>query len=112
HRLEQLDGEPDVQATMQDVIGRVYLSLGLYEPSRRLLTESLDTRRARANGPDPQLAESLDHMGQVLQEQGKYDEAEKQLRAGLSMRREVFGNADVQVALSLRHLSKLAQIKD
>ncbi len=111
-RLKQLANEPDVQATMQSVIGRVYLSLGLYEPSRRLLAEALETRRARAEGPDPQVAESLDMLGQVLLEQGTYDEAETQLRAGLAMRRALFGPTHEQVAVSLRHLSQLAHIKE
>jgi tetratricopeptide (TPR) repeat protein len=69
---------------MQDVIGRVYMSLGLYEPSRTLLAASLDTRRAHVQGADPQVAQSLEHLGQVLQEQGKYGDAETQLRASLA----------------------------
>jgi serine/threonine-protein kinase len=111
-RLEQLEGEPDVQATMQDVIGRVYLSLGLYEPSYRLLHEALTTRRARADGSDALVAESLDHLGQVLREQGKYEESEEQLRAALHMRRELFGESHGQVASSLHNLSLLALIKE
>ena len=101
-RLEQLDSQPDVQVTMQDVIGRVYMSLGLYEPSRTLLAGSLATRRAQAHGADAQVAQSLDHLGQVLQEQGKYDDAETQLRAALAMRRELFGATHEQVADSLK----------
>ena len=101
----------DVQATMKDVIGRVYLSLGMYDPSRRLLSDALKTRMSRARGPDEQVAQSLDHMGLVLQEQGLYDESETQLRAGLQMRRELFGDSHEDVAESLGHLSRLAQIK-
>ena len=110
-RLEQLDSQPDVQATMQDVIGRVYMSLGLYEPSRTLLAGTLATRRPQAQGADPQVAQRLDHLGQVLQEQGKYDDAETQLRAALAMRRQLFGATHEQVAESLGHLSFLAQVK-
>ncbi|HET9299304.1 MAG TPA: tetratricopeptide repeat protein [Candidatus Polarisedimenticolaceae bacterium] len=111
-RLAQLGDQPDVQATMQDVIGRVYLSLGLYEPSRKLLGEALATRQARASGPDALVAESLDHLGQVLKEKGEYGESEKNLRAALDMRRELFGGSHTEVADSLRNLSLLAQIRD
>ena len=111
-RLRQLESEPEIQATMKDVIGRVYLSLGLYGPSRSLLTEALETRRTLARGPDAQVAESLDHLGSALLEQGQYDEAGKNLRAGLAMRRELFGPSHEQVAVSLRNLSQLAHIQD
>ncbi|HEX5042515.1 MAG TPA: serine/threonine-protein kinase [Candidatus Polarisedimenticolaceae bacterium] len=111
-RLEGLDPQPDVQATMQDVIGRVYTSLGLYEPARSLLSKSLETRRTLASGPDLQVADTLDHLGVVLKEQGAYAPAAEQLRAGLTMRRQLLGNDHEEVAESLRHLAQLAQIQE
>ncbi len=111
-RLEGLQSQPDVQATMQDVIGRVYTSLGLYEPARSLLVEALRTRRLLTPGDDRQVADTLDHLGVVLKEQGAYAPAAEQLRAGLKMRRQLLGPTHEDVAESLRHLAQLAQIEE
>jgi hypothetical protein len=44
-RIDALAGEPEIQATMKDVIGRVYMSLGLYDPAQHMLTDALEIRR-------------------------------------------------------------------
>jgi serine/threonine-protein kinase len=109
-RLVQLEAEPDVQAAMKDVMGRVYLSLGLYEPARKLLTEALATRRSRAGGPDPQVARVSITLARCYGSRG-VRRGGKAYRAGLAMRGELFGQGSEQVAVSLGHLSHLAHIK-
>ncbi|MGD8376706.1 MAG: tetratricopeptide repeat protein [Acidobacteriota bacterium] len=110
-RIEALAGEPEIQATMKDVMGRVYLSLGLYDPAGRLLGDALELRRTLYPDPSEPVAESLDHVGRALHEQGSYDEAEQQLQRSLEMRRELFGPSHPQVAESLRGLALVQQFR-
>ena len=111
-RIEILDDEPEVQATMKDVMGRVYQSLGLYDPARDLLTSSLQMRREAADGPDARVADSLDHVGMLWIAKGNYDEASKSLHEGLDMRRALFGESHEAVAASLQNLALLEHLRD
>ena len=111
-RIGLLDDEPEIQSTMKDVMGRVYQSLGLYDPAHTLLTESLTMRRAASSTPDPRVADSLDHVGMLWIAKGKYDEAEKSLHEGLAMRRALFGESHGSVADSLQHLAQLEHLRD
>ena len=110
-RIEALKDDPEIQATMKDVIGRVYMSLGLYDPAQRMLTDALGIRRTVFDDPSGPVAESLDHLGRALHEKGAYDEAERHLRQGLEMRRRVLGPTHVQVAESLRNLAMLLHFR-
>ncbi len=110
-RIDTLPGEPEIQATMKDVIGRVYLSLGLYDPAARLLSEALETRRSLFPSPSEAEAESLDHLGRALHEKGAYDDAEDHFRRALEMRRAVLGPSSVQVADSLRNIAVLLHFR-
>ncbi|MGH9869525.1 MAG: tetratricopeptide repeat protein [Candidatus Polarisedimenticolia bacterium] len=110
-QIGTLGGEPEIQATMKDVMGRVYLSLGLHDPAALLLTEALQTRRSLFPSPSEAEAESLDHLGRALHEKGAYDEAEDHLRRALEMRRSVLGGSHVQVADSLRNIAVLKHFR-
>ena len=111
-RIGLLDDEPEIQSTMKDVMGRVYQSLGLYDPAHTLLTESLAMRRKAGSAPDPRVADSLDHVGMLWIAKGKYDEAEKPLREGLEMRRALFGDRHEAVAASLQNLALLEHLRE
>ncbi|RMI19785.1 MAG: serine/threonine protein kinase, partial [Calditrichaeota bacterium] len=76
-RLEtELATQPEVQATMMDVIGEVYYSLGLYDQSLSLLQKALDIRRRLFGEVHPDVARSQVALGNILREMGKYPEAE------------------------------------
>jgi serine/threonine-protein kinase len=108
---DELRGQPEVQARMKDVMGRVYLSLGLYDQAHALLSAALGMRREIHAGPHPDVAASLDNLGQVLQAMGRYHEAEERYRAGLEMRRALSGGANAEVAASLRNVAVIRQYR-
>ena len=111
-RIEVLTDEPETQATMKDVMGRVYQSLGLYDQAAALLGDALAMRREAASGPDAQVADSLDHVGLLGIARGSYDEAGAHLRAGLEMRHALYGEVHPDVAVSLRNLAQLAHLRE
>jgi len=104
---QELQGQPAVRATLMDVVGTVYHSLGLYARADSLLGEAVRLRRVVHSDDDADLAESLNHLGRVRRRRGDYDEAEKLLRESLDMRVRLFGRVSDPVAESLADLSWL-----
>jgi len=80
----ELSDQPDVKATMLDIMGQVYLNLGLYDKSEALLKEALDIRR-KINSNDVDLGKSLNSVGQLYLTKGEYDKAEPILKEALSV---------------------------
>ena len=101
---EELADQPEVQATMMDVIGRVYHKLGRYDDARRLLERALEVRRATLGAAHPDVATSMDHLAVVLVEQGAYPEAEPLYREALAMRRKLLPSPNQDLATSLDNL--------
>jgi serine/threonine protein kinase len=103
---EELKDQPLVRATLQDTMGRVYTSLGLYEPAEELLREALATRRNLLGNEHPDVATSLYNLAAVLvMFQGNYAGAEQTAREALAIRRRVFGDEHKEVADSLDQLA-------
>jgi eukaryotic-like serine/threonine-protein kinase len=104
-----LTGQPEVQAEMRGVLGRVYNSLGLYDKSISLLRETLAQHKGLYREPNLTIAKDLDQLGGVLLSQDRYDEAEPLLKDALTQRRQMLGNSDDAVAETLDHLAWLYQ---
>jgi serine/threonine protein kinase/Tfp pilus assembly protein PilF len=107
-RLEkELAGQPELQAEMLTVMGRVYHRLDLDAKAQKLLEEALATGR-RALGPEHErVAQSLNEMGVLLREKGDAAAARPVLEEALAMRRKVLGNDHKDVAVTLVELSRV-----
>jgi serine/threonine-protein kinase len=104
---QELAQEPEVQATMMDVIGNVYRNLGLYPEAERLLRDALDRRRAVLGPRHPDVVESTREVGEVLGLQGKLAPADTLLREALEMQRRLPGAPGVEMASTLGNLGSL-----
>jgi serine/threonine-protein kinase len=105
-RIEgELAGQPEVQATMMNVMGNVYRSLGLYDEATPLLEKALEIRRQRYGQEHPEVAESLLSLGHLRYAKGDYDGAESCHRQALALNRKLFGDQHLAVAKSLNHLA-------
>ena len=102
----ELGEQPEIQATLMDTIGKVYLQLGFLEEAEPLLQESLETRRRLPEVP-LEVATSLHHLGRLRRQQGEWESAEPLIREALELRREHLGEEDLQVAESLNNLGLL-----
>ena len=102
---DELADEPEVQATMENVVGNVYGSLGLYADADSMLTRALSTRRLLHRGDHEDLAESLGDAGILRRTEGNYDAAEHLLRDALAMNRRLHPEDDGAVAENLRDLA-------
>jgi serine/threonine-protein kinase len=103
--LAGLEGQPETQAALALVIGRVYQSLGLSERARPLLQRSLALRQRLRGKSDPAVAESLLALAALDQERGQFAASEAGQREALGILRGQLGAEDPKVADALNDLS-------
>jgi tetratricopeptide (TPR) repeat protein len=79
----ELAKEPEIQATLMDTVGTVYMGLGLYAQARPLIDGAVAKRR-QLSGLDPlDLSDSLSHQGELMALQADYDAGEKAYREAI-----------------------------
>jgi serine/threonine-protein kinase len=99
--------QPEVQAELRSVLGRVYANLGLFDQATPLLERALAQRRSVYGPLHASVASDMDQLGAVLMRQDRYDDAEPLLRDALDQRRRLLGNANAETAETLEHLATL-----
>lgn len=105
NQAEQLTGQPEIQAQMFDVVGRVYKNLGEYEKSYTLLKRSLDMRTDLYGDTDPEVAGTLSGLGTLMRLQGKYEQAAVMHRKALALGQKLYGHEHESVAEGLNNLA-------
>ncbi|HWW95710.1 MAG TPA: serine/threonine-protein kinase [Vicinamibacteria bacterium] len=104
---KELADQPDLQAEMLTVMGRVYQRLGAHEKAQPLLEEALAAGR-RVLGPEHErVAQSLNDLGVLLDEKGDYTAAAPMLEQALAMRRKLLGPEHKDVAVTLVELGRV-----
>jgi len=101
----QLQGQPNVEATIHATIGNAYRGLGVREPAERHLQAALDLRRKTQGDEHPDVAQSLADLAWSFHDKPDLPAAEQAFRQSLEMRRRLFGNEHKDVAESLFGLS-------
>ncbi len=105
-RIEnELEDQPEVQATLMDTVGMVYRSLGLYDSAIPLLEKSLKLRRETLGGESADTAQSLSDLGWTLAEAQRSKEAEPLLNEAIRIRRKLLGDENQQTAESINLLA-------
>lgn len=107
-RIEsELKGQPRVQATMMQVVGNVYRSLGLYKDAMPFLQKALALRRGFYGDTHGEVATSLNDLGNLLREKGDYGEADSILQSALALRERLADGPSLEVAESANDLAVL-----
>jgi serine/threonine protein kinase/tetratricopeptide (TPR) repeat protein len=83
-----LAGDPETQAALFDVVGRVYHNLALYDPAADLLNRSLALRRKIYGGDSLQVAESLYSLATLHDERNEYQTAASLFHEALALQRK------------------------
>jgi len=86
-----LANDPELQAQMMSVMGKVYLSLGLYPNAHPLMERSFEIRRRLLGPKHPETLTSMEDVASVAFGEGRYAEAERSDREVLGLRREILG---------------------
>lgn len=102
----ELADDPDAQATMYGVVGRLYRNLALTEPAGHALERAIELRRQTAGPNSLAFAEALNNLADLEEERSEYARAEKSYRDALALRRRL-GAPPSQVAASLEGIGRV-----
>jgi serine/threonine protein kinase len=98
--------DPQLQAQLMDVMGRVYQSLALYAPAQSLFEHSAAIR-TRVLGPNnPETLASISNLGAALADQGHYAQAEKIDRETLELKRRALGPQHPDTLITMNNLAR------
>ncbi|NBB72611.1 MAG: tetratricopeptide repeat protein [Bacteroidetes bacterium] len=107
-----LGREPNVQARMYDVVGRIYQRRGQYDRAADLLQKGLSQHKALHAAPHADVAQSLRHLAELREAQSNYAAAESLAQASLRTWRAVPGNHPEEVADATNYLANMLLHQD
>jgi serine/threonine-protein kinase len=108
----ELAGDPELQATMLDNIGRAYNSLGLYAQAQPLMERAYQIRERTPGDRRLDLAVAADGLATTLRLKDQYAKAEPLFRESLAIRQHVLGNNNELVAESLTELGECLYLEN
>jgi tetratricopeptide (TPR) repeat protein len=85
----QLTHQPQVQATLMDTLGTVYMGLGLYKPAKPLLESAATIRQSLPPEEHADLALSLSHLGDLRTARAEYADAESAYDRAVAVQRSL-----------------------
>jgi eukaryotic-like serine/threonine-protein kinase len=106
---KELVGQPEAQAEILTVLGRLYRRLGMYDKAQHLLEEALVSGRAAFGPAHVSVAQTLNDLGALAAEKGDYETAIASLESALSIRRKIYGAENTNVADTLAELGRVYQ---
>jgi serine/threonine-protein kinase len=107
-RIEtELAGQPDVQADMMLLVGRIYRELGVYDRAQPLLERAMALRSADGGRDTDAAAEAMAELARLWQDKGRPDEAERLHREVLAIRRSGRRAVHPEVGRTLRDLASV-----
>ncbi len=102
----ELADQPELEAEMLTVMGRVYHHVDADQKAQSLLEQALAIGR-RAGPESEQVADTLNNLGLLLRDRGDLSAAEKALTESLALRRRLYGNEHKDVAVTLVELASV-----
>jgi serine/threonine protein kinase len=106
-RVEDLRGQPVVQAQMLDALGRVNDQLGRFDEAEGLLRRALELRRSQHGDNHADVAATLIHLSSVVAERGRHAEALQLSREALDIQKRALGPRSPEVAVTLSRVADM-----
>jgi len=103
----ELSDQPQLQATTQALIGRVYGQLEIYEEAETQLAAALERQRRVLGDDHADVAATAERLALVQLGLGHWDEAERLAQDSLAIRRRRFGTGHPVLAGSLVALARV-----
>ena len=101
---KQFNNQPQVDATLRQVLADRYVGLGLYDAALPLQQHALATRKRVLGEDKAETLTSINNLGELLYSQGKLGEAEVYFRESLEKRRKVLGELHPDTLISINNL--------
>ncbi len=108
-RIDQLEGQPAVQARMLQLLGNAYRERADYERATRLLRRSLSIRDSLYSGSHRSIANTLEELAHLQQQLGRYRRADSLWRRALEAQKARFGPDSPKLWESFNNLGIVAQ---
>jgi len=108
----ELAGQPDLQATMLDNVGRAYTAIGQYSQATGLLQRAFEIKRRTLGSDSLDTASTEDALASALRLDGQYAQAEPYFRDSLKVRQRRLGADNTTVAESLSNLGECLYWED
>jgi eukaryotic-like serine/threonine-protein kinase len=102
----EFSGEPQLQATLFDNIGRAYTSLGLYRTGEEVLQRAYNLRKQTLGDSDLNTAATLDSLATAVRLENEYSRAEPLFRGALAVRMQKLPPDDLLIASSMSNLGE------
>jgi serine/threonine protein kinase/tetratricopeptide (TPR) repeat protein len=106
---KELAGEPEAEAEILTLMGRLYRRYGVYDRAQLLLEQALASGEQAYGADDVRVARTLNDLGALLTERGDYANAERRLERSLAMRRALLGAEHADVAVTIVELGRVYQ---
>ena len=112
HNIDtKLVNQPDLRADLKETMGRVYRTLGLYEPARQLLEESLHAHQQTLGNDHPRVAEDLHNLAVLLLDTHDEVAAERMTREALRIQEQSGDTQSLDYAAGLSNLGAVLEAK-
>jgi len=108
----ELAGDPGLQGTMLDNIGRAYIELGLYDQAEPLLQRAYELRKKTLGEENADVASTAFWLANSIRLQEQYERAEPLFRQSLAIREKVFGEDSSAVLDSLAFLGECLYLEN
>jgi eukaryotic-like serine/threonine-protein kinase len=102
-----LEAQPELRADLMDTMGRVYRSLGLYAPARKLLEGALRLNRQTLGNDHLLVAQNLQNLANLLHDMGEEADAEPLIREAVEIQRKRGATQNIDYAKGLTNLGAL-----
>lgn len=107
----ELRRQPELQATLLDTIGQVYLNLGLVTDAQPLVEQAFSIRRALFGPDNLVVATSLSSLADIALQKGELEKAETYVREGLAINSKLTRADSLETAGSRCYLGVIHQRK-
>jgi len=100
-----LSKDPELQAQMMDLMGRVYEHLGLYSTAQGLLSRAVEIRRRVLGPEDPDTLLSMNNLANSLSDQDKFEEGDKFYQQVIEAARRTRGRAQRTMVMAMNNFA-------
>lgn len=110
-QAETLDNQPEIQAQMFSVVGKVYYQLGEYERAYPLLRQSMDIKNDMGQPDEIEQADSYYLLGAAMHHKGNYRESDYYFEKALDIFNSFSDHKSVQFANSLYRTANIRGVR-
>ena len=110
-QAETLDNQPEIQAQMFSVVGKVYYQLGEYERAYPLLRQSMDIKNDMGQPDEIEQADSYYVLGAAMHHKGNYRESDYYFEKALDIFNSFSDHESVEYANSLFRTANIRGVR-